>query len=84
MQSKSKPAECKHCQNGWLGGENECVNGVFIDIDEAHEGPLDVIYPIAPCHPKYAAQQRGDDFENDSIERLSQWRGITLTKEPTP
>lgn len=46
--------DCKHCQNGQLHGDIECVNGVVIDIDEFTEGyPRDVIYPAAPCHPNY-------------------------------
>lgn len=65
---------CKHCQNGWFGGSLECVNGVLIDIDEAHEGARDVIHPLAPCHPDYATEQADPDFVNDSIERLEAWR----------
>lgn len=42
---------CTHCRNGWLDcGDTECVNGVLIDIDVAHEGwQRDVCYPPAPC-----------------------------------
>ena len=34
--------DCKHCRNGQFdnrfGEDVECVNGVLIDIDVAHEG----------------------------------------------
>jgi hypothetical protein len=36
---------CKHCRDGFFDGrfgqDVECVNGVLIDIDEAHEGGPD-------------------------------------------
>lgn len=72
--------DCKHCQHGWFDGQPfgqdvECVNGVLIDIDVAHEGwQTDVIYPVAPCHPMWARQAAGDEsFENDCQERLAEW-----------
>lgn len=73
---------CKHCRNGWFdvwfGGQDvECVNGVLIDIDVAHSGPGDVVYPVAPCHPcweKQLSDPDGETWENDSIERLEAWR----------
>lgn len=42
---------CRHCDNGHLGrGDVQCVNGVLIDIDVAHdEYQLDVDYPPGPC-----------------------------------
>jgi hypothetical protein len=78
---------CKHCRNGffyrgsgfYFGQDVECVNGVLIDIDEAHEGPaMDVIRPVAPCHPMWAKQQADPygDWPNDSIERLEAWRDL--------
>lgn len=74
----SRKTDCPHCQNGWLDGrfgqDVECVNGVLIDIDEAHEGwQQDVDYPVAPCHPMWAKQCDDEDFDNDSQERLSDW-----------
>lgn len=52
--------DCKHCRNGFMGGDVECVNGVLIDIDVFTEGwERDVIYPPAPCHPDYCAPCRG-------------------------
>jgi len=49
-------------------------NGVLIDIDVAHEGwPRDTIFPVAPCHPGWAAQCAEEDFDNDSLERLAAW-----------
>lgn len=75
----AKKTDCQHCRNGWFhdqrfGQDVECVNGVLIDIDVAHEGyPLDVIFPVAPCHPKWSAQKRGREFRNDSQERLAAW-----------
>lgn len=44
-------SKCKHCNNGYLErGDVECVNGVLIDIDVAHEGwQRDVAYAPAPC-----------------------------------
>ena len=72
--------KCPHCQSGSLdnryGQDVECVNGVLIDIDVANEGwAADVLYPVAPCHPGWAAQSRDEDFENDCQERLSEWAG---------
>jgi len=47
---------------------------VLIDIDVAHEGwPRDTIFPVAPCHPGWAAQCAEEDFDNDSLERLAAW-----------
>lgn len=71
--------KCAHCLNGWFqdqrfGQDVECVNGVLIDIDEAHEGASDVCHPVAPCHPHWADQQAERDFADDSIERLEEWR----------
>jgi len=79
---------CRHCQNGWFphgrfGQDVECVNGVLIDIDEAHEGAGDVIHPVAPCHPmwsKQLADPDGETWDNDSIERLEEWRSL----DPAP
>lgn len=73
---------CKHCQNGWFhdqryGQDVECVNGVLIDIDVAHEGwQRDTDYPVAPCHPMWKRQQSGRSFDNDSCERLERWRAV--------
>ena len=70
---------CAHCKNGFLDGlygvDVECVNGVLIDIDTAHEGwQRDLDYPVAPCHPMWTRQQCGDEaFPNDCQERLSEW-----------
>lgn len=75
---------CKHCRNGFLenkfGQDVRCVNGVLIDIDEAHEGwQLDVDYSVAPCHPMWTRQQAGDeDFPNDSQERLAAWAEVGI------
>lgn len=81
---------CKHCHNGYFhdqrfGVDVECVNGVLIDIDVAHEGwQRDVIYPVAPCHPMWARQQAGDEtFPDDSHERLEAWSD-SAPEEPTP
>lgn len=58
-------AECVHCHRGNLRdagypSDFECVNGIAIDIDEAHEGwQPDVVYPPAPCHPAYCPTCRG-------------------------
>lgn len=64
---------CPHCRNGWFEGTDvECVNGVLIDIDVAHEGwQRDVSYPLAPCHPEYHKPE--DEQVNDSQERLASW-----------
>lgn len=74
---------CKHCRNGFLenryGEDVECVNGVLIDIDVAHEGwQPDTIYPVAPCHPDWEKQCRDEDFYNDSLERLEAWSSMAL------
>jgi hypothetical protein len=74
--------DCKHCRNGWFddqkfGTDVECVNGVLIDIDIATEGwHRDMIYPVAPCHPSWAKQEKDPDmetWENDCQERLEEW-----------
>ncbi|WP_112383318.1 hypothetical protein [Sphingomonas carotinifaciens] len=83
MTDTTQPPACLHCRNGFFdnqrfGQDVECVNGVLIDIDEAHEGASDVIRPVAPCHPMWAQQQRDPDgdWPNDSIERLEAWRSL--------
>lgn len=82
---------CQHCINGWFqdqryGQDVECVNGVLIDIDEAHEGiGSDVVRAVAPCHPCWAKQLADPDgktWENDSIERLEEWRTASTTPQP--
>ena len=75
---------CPHCRGGFLNipfrqivrEDVECVNGVLIDIDVAHEGwDRDVEYPVAPCHPMWSRQQSGDEtFPNDCQERLKEWQ----------
>lgn len=77
----SERKDCPHCSNGWFdpksggfyfGQDVECVNGVLIDIDEYTEGHSpDVLRPVAPCHPCWTKQQKNEDFENDSQERLN-------------
>jgi len=82
--STPKSAACTHCKNGWFDGrygeDVECVNGVLIDIDVAHEGwETDLSYPVAPCHPQWeeqaAAYEAGDDISTDCQERLHEWAG---------
>jgi hypothetical protein len=53
---------CAHCRNGYLRmGDIECVNGVMIDIDTAHEGwHRDEDYPPAPCTACSECNGRGD------------------------
>lgn len=72
---------CQHCRTGFLenkfGQDVECVNGVLIDIDLAHEGwQRDVDYPVAPCHPMWARQRVGKSFKNDCQRRLSEWAAV--------
>ena len=79
------PVKCAFCRNGYLGnryGEDvECVNGVLIDIDVYFEGwDRETLLPVAPCHPAWKKQCKGEDFDNDSLERLE----ATLDDEPTP
>lgn len=80
-------ATCEHCKNGFLdnefGADVECVNGILIDIDVAHEGwQRDVNYPVAPCHPMWYRQQSGDDFfPNDCQDRLRDWCGEHQPKD---
>lgn len=78
-------AACKHCRNGFFDGrfgeDVECVNGVLIDIDVATEGwATDTVYPVAPCHPQWAAQCKayanGDDIVTDCQERLHEWADL--------
>ncbi len=76
----SDSKQCKFCNQGYFdcggpyyfGQDVECVNGVLIDIDEAHEGwQPDVCYPLAPCHPNYETRE-----PNDSDERLAAWASL--------
>ena len=75
---------CTHCRNGWFEGtEVECVNGVLIDIDEAHEGwHRDVIYPPAPC---ISQSEDWPDGDRGCQERLDEWaaQGKTMTDRQT-
>ena len=70
---------CKHCRTGWFddqrfGCDVECVNGILIDIDVAHEGwQRDLEYPVAPCHPMWDRQEAGESFDNDCQKRLENW-----------
>lgn len=79
-------SDCKHCRNGWFsdqkfGQDVECVNGVLIDIDVAHDGwQRDVAYPLAPCHPE--ARKRLSRQKNDSQARLAAW--ATRDDPPDP
>lgn len=84
-------SDCAHCRQGWFEGRRfgedvHCVNGVLIDIDEAHEGPaLDVVRPVAPCHPMWKAQladEYGETWENDSIERIEAWLNTGSEQHP--
>ncbi|MGB3844269.1 MAG: hypothetical protein WA940_00230 [Sphingopyxis sp.] len=76
----ARKTACQHCDNGWFDGrfgqDVECVNGVLIDIDEAHDGPTDTMYPVAPCHPMWTRQCADPDgnWPNDTCERLAEWR----------
>lgn len=82
---------CTHCKNGWLDrGDTECVNGVLIDIDEAHEGwQQDVCYPPSPCQacPSCDGEAADGQIEcpacnstgwksgkDESPSRLKEWR----------
>jgi hypothetical protein len=73
----SQTLKCEHCKNGWFdnqryGCDVECINGILIDVDVAHEGwHRDVIYPLAPCHPDYAKPEH--EQKNDCQERLAAW-----------
>lgn len=64
---------CPHCNYGHFEGTDvECVNGVLIDIDVAHEGwQRDVCYPLAPCHPDFGKPE--SEQQNDCQERLAEW-----------
>lgn len=81
---------CQHCRTGYLDrGDLECVNGVLVDIDVAHEGwQRDVAYPPAPCMAckkcgGTGGRGRGQcrscngsgwrSGQNESQERLSDW-----------
>ena len=79
---------CRYCRNGWFedqrfGQDVECINGILIDVDVAHDGrQTDVDYPVAPCHPHWADQCDGIDFENDSQERLNAWADTPTPETP--
>jgi len=81
---------CTLCKNGYLNrGDMECVNGVLIDIDEAHEGAqMNVSYPPAPCQAcpscegmAYTGEVECPDCNetgwlsgcDESRERLAEW-----------
>ncbi len=63
---------CTHCRNGYFDGTDvECVNGVLIDIDVAHEGwQRDVEYPAAPCVSKSGKWPKRD---RGCQARLNEW-----------
>lgn len=82
---------CTKCNNGYLGrGDIECVNGVLIDIDVAHEGfQPDMAYPPGPCNACAVCHGAGwnDDGDCETCngtgwksgreegqERLNAWR----------
>lgn len=90
LQDIDQRHSCPHCSHGYFeGSETECVNGVLIDVDEAHEGwQRDVNYPAAPCEACAKCQgsgQRGrgecracngtgwKSGRNESQERLEAW-----------
>lgn len=78
---------CKHCRSGFLdnrfGTDIECVNGVLIDIDVAHEGwARDVIYPPAPCIAEMWAGGEHEGWFGECQRRLSGWADIQT--EPIP
>jgi hypothetical protein len=68
---------CRHCKNGWFADQRfgidvECVNGVLIDIDVAHEGwQRDNVYPAAPCISKNGEWPKGDV---GCRARLNEWQ----------
>lgn len=74
-------AKCAHCENGWLGNrfgqDVECVNGVLIDIDVAHEGwTEDEAYPSAPCEACPACKGASHHGESDCAACNSTgWKG---------
>jgi hypothetical protein len=71
--------KCAHCSNGWFADQRfgtnvECVNGVLIDIDVAHEGwQCDVVYPPAPCIAKKWRDGEDSEWLNECHERLMEW-----------
>lgn len=71
--------KCAHCSNGWFddqrfGTDVECVNGVLIDIDVAHEGwQRDVVYPPAPCIAKQFEYGESPEWGSECQKRLEDW-----------
>lgn len=63
---------CRHCRNGWFERTDvECINGVLIDVDVAHEGwQRDVEYPAAPCISKSGEWPKRD---RGCQKRLREW-----------
>ncbi len=63
---------CPHCQNGHFHGTDvECINGVLIDVDVAHEGwQRDVNYPAAPCG---SADSEWPEDDRGCQARLEEW-----------
>ena len=70
---------CKHCQNGWFsdqryGTDVECVNGVLIDIDVAHDGwQTDTVYPPAPCIAKKWRNGNKPGWGDECQRLLDEW-----------
>lgn len=70
---------CRHCKNGWFdnqqfGTDVECVNGVLIDIDVAHEGwQRDVVYPPAPCIAEKWEHGESPVWNAECQRRLEEW-----------
>lgn len=74
-QDKTTEKPCRYCRNGWFSGTDvECVNGVLIDIDIAHEGwQRDVEYPPAPCISKSGKWPKRDRGCQARLEEWASW-----------
>lgn len=80
---------CEHCNSGFLGNrygqDVECVNGVLIDIDVAHEGwEPDVVYPPAPCIRDEWEDGERDGWFEECQQRLKAWAALANEDDPLP
>lgn len=88
MTANIRGDACPHCHNGFFGGrfgaDVECVNGVLIDIDVAHEGyQRDVAYPPAPCIAKQWRNGRKAGWFAECQSRLANWASMGEADEAT-
>lgn len=90
MTAKTEGDACHHCRNGWFPGQEwgedvECVNGVLIDIDVAHEGwQRDTVYPPAPCIAREWGRGYKPGWGDECQRRLAEWASLGADGDAEP